>query len=224
MPKNKIGWCDKTVNAVDGCTFGCPFCYARGYNDRFHYVEDFSKPQFFSDRLKSLYSKKPKTIFMDSMSDIADWKPEWLEAVYKAMADNSHHKYIFLTKRPGKLLALEINGKLAKGENIWYGTSITGDSHPYPFQSRALYNALFSFEPLLAPISEWGYAFEAISKKGIQWVIIGAETGNRKEKVIPQRKWIQDIVDQCRAANVPIFLKSSLKDIWGEPLIQEFPW
>lgn len=61
-------------------------------------------------------------------------------------------------------------------------------------------------------------------KPSIDWVIIGAETGNRKEKVIPQREWIESIVNECRAAGVPVFMKSSLADIWGAPLIQEFPW
>jgi len=55
------------------------------------------------------------------------------------------------------------------------------------------------------------------------WVIIGAETGRRKNKVIPKREWIEDIVNECRKAGIPIFMKSSLADIWGEPLIQEFP-
>ncbi|MDF1495204.1 DUF5131 family protein [Caproiciproducens sp. CPB-2] len=61
-------------------------------------------------------------------------------------------------------------------------------------------------------------------KPDIDWVIIGSETGNRKEKVIPQRAWIESIVADCRVAGIPVFMKSSLTDIWGAPLIQEFPW
>jgi protein gp37 len=56
-----------------------------------------------------------------------------------------------------------------------------------------------------------------------EWVIVGAETGNRKEKVIPERSWIEALVDECKKYNIPIFMKSSLEKIWGEPLIQEFP-
>lgn len=55
------------------------------------------------------------------------------------------------------------------------------------------------------------------------WVIIGAETGNRKGKVIPKKEWIESIVASCIENNVPIFMKNSLKEIWGEELIQEFP-
>ena len=29
MNKTKIEWCDSTLNSVVGCTYGCPYCYAR---------------------------------------------------------------------------------------------------------------------------------------------------------------------------------------------------
>ena len=83
MNDTKIEWCTRTLNPVVGCTYGCPFCYARKMNKRFGYVPDFSEPQFFPDRLQQLTEKKPQRIFMDSMSDIADWKPEWMHEVFK---------------------------------------------------------------------------------------------------------------------------------------------
>jgi protein gp37 len=49
-------------------------------------------------------------------------------------------------------------------------------------------------------------------------------TGKDAKKYQPKREWIADIVTACRAANVPVFLKNSLAEIWQEPLIQEFPW
>jgi hypothetical protein len=30
-------------------------------------------------------------------------------------------------------------------------------------------------------------------------------------------------VKDCRFRNIPVFMKSSLADIWEDPLIQEFP-
>lgn len=60
-------------------------------------------------------------------------------------------------------------------------------------------------------------------KSVFEWIIIGAETGNRKGKVIPKRVWIEKLVDLCRKADIPIFMKASLAEIWNEPLIQEFP-
>ena len=60
-------------------------------------------------------------------------------------------------------------------------------------------------------------------KSFFEWIIVGAETGKRKDKVIPKREWIEKLLELCRKANIPLFMKDSLKDIWGEPLIQEFP-
>jgi protein gp37 len=222
MNKTKIEWCDMTLNPVVGCAYGCPFCYARRMNQRFGWIKDFSKPQFFPERLEQLKSKKPQVIFMDSMSDIADWKLDWLETVYKAMAENPQHKYLFLTKRIGQFMDKDYylwnSRRTPTGEqDFWLGISITcQNTVPFDFNGTGDF---WSIEPILEPV-QCNFAEDTRPK----WVIIGAETGNRRGKVIPQRKWIQSIVDECRAVNIPVFMKSSLADIWGEPLIQEFPW
>lgn len=57
----------------------------------------------------------------------------------------------------------------------------------------------------------------------MHWVIVGTETGRRRDKVIPKREWIEGIINECRKNGTPVFMKSSLAEIWGEPLIQEFP-
>ena len=57
----------------------------------------------------------------------------------------------------------------------------------------------------------------------VDWVIIGAETGNRKDKVIPNKEWIEKIVLQCKECNVPVFMKNSLKEIMGDEFKQEWP-
>ena len=56
------------------------------------------------------------------------------------------------------------------------------------------------------------------------WVIVGAETGNRKNKVIPKKEWIMEILDECRERGKPIFMKESLREIMGTDFVQEFPW
>jgi len=56
------------------------------------------------------------------------------------------------------------------------------------------------------------------------WVIIGAETGNRKDKVTPKKEWIDSIAEQCKSADIPLFMKESLRELMGEDFIQEFPW
>src|SRR5262249_1483340 len=60
-----------------------------------------------------------------------------------------------------------------------------------------------SCEPLLGPL-------ERLPLKGIDWVIVGGESGPRAR---PMRKaWVESILRQCRAAGVPFFFKQ-----WGGP-------
>ena len=56
------------------------------------------------------------------------------------------------------------------------------------------------------------------------WVIIGAETGHRKGKVIPERKWIEHIVRDANESCIPVFMKESIREIMGKDFRQEFPW
>lgn len=98
MKKTKIDWCDCTVNPVVGCPNGCEYCYAKAMNNRFHFVEEWSKPKFFPERLKAFESRTPKSVFIDSMSDIGTWESEWLYKTLEAIAKNHQHKYIALTK------------------------------------------------------------------------------------------------------------------------------
>jgi protein gp37 len=221
-----IGWATRSLNPVVGCTFGCPYCYARRLNDRFHFVKDFSCPVFFPERLKQLSEKKPQVIFMDSMSDIADWKPEWLEAVYKAMVENPQHKYLFLTKRIEQYAKTDYflwnARRIPKGlddDNVFFYVGNTVARQDMVPKGTMQSGDFWSIEPILEPIA---CNFREDTKP--KWVIMGSETGNRKGKVIPQREWIESIVKECRAANIPVFMKGSLAKVWGAPLIQEFPW
>ena len=96
---------------------------------------------------------------------------------------------------------------------MWYGVSQTGEEKLNLIYLEQRVNFFVSAEPLLKPISViFG-----------DWVIVGAETGRRKDKITPKREWIENMVSDCKKYDIPIFMKSSLADIWGEPLIQEFP-
>ena len=71
-----------------------------------------------------------------------------------------------------------------------------------------------SVEPLLDEIELTAYP---------DWLIIGAETGNRKGRVIPRQVWIDNIVDDCEITGMPVWMKDNLKDIYRGDLIQERP-
>ena len=69
---------------------------------------------------------------------------------------------------------------------------------------------------------ERGNGSEGYEKK-VEWVIIGAMTGPGSAKKQPKREWIQAIVDDASITGVPVFMKDSLKAVWGDDLIREYP-
>lgn len=158
-------------------------------------------------------------IFVGSMADLfGEWVPdEWIEMVFTACQKYSQHNYMFLTKNPGRYLKLAASGKLPAAPNLWYGSSATGPEVPF-FTSQD-HNTFVSIEPLL---EEFGGKRDN-NFEDVNWVIIGAETGKRKEKVTPKREWIENIVADCRAAGLPVFMKESLIDMMGADFVQEFP-
>ena len=237
MQKTKIDWCDSTWNPVSGCFHTCEYCYARGIATRFggktlginHVLNEplvikgkvqpypFGfVPTLHRYRMKEYENKKGRNIFVCSMADLfGDWVPnEWIEEIFAACEKAPQHNYLFLTKNPKRYEKL-----LDKfmPSNMWFGWSQTEPMGTEVFfTTHHSVKTFVSIEPLLKP-------FVNFNIKGVEWVIIGAETGNRKDKVIPDRKWIEDIVKECRKCEIPVFMKSSLTEIWGEPLIQEFP-
>lgn len=238
MEKTKIDWCDSTWNPVTGCLHGCEYCYAREIARRFDggqkircgvktvlyepaiingkksaYPFGFA-PTFCRYRLGDYAGKKGRNIFVCSMADLfGEWVPDnWIEDVFEACEKAPQHNYLFLTKNPQRYAELEAKGILRPRDNMWYGfTNIKTGSKALQLPENS--NFFASVEPLLEPVRPYL----------TYWTIIGAETGRRKGKVAPKREWIEQIVEDCRKYDVPIFMKSSLLEVWGEPLIQEFP-
>lgn len=165
--------------------------------------------------------KRQRNIFVGSMADIfGEWVPDrWIREVFNSCEAAPQHNYLFLTKNPGRYMALHHYGELPLKDNMWYGTTVTDPDTEYMGQDGMYeFHTFLSIEPILADFGEIG-AGSYIP----EWIIVGAETGSRKDKVIPRREWIENIVEQCGKYNIPVFMKPSLTDIWGEELIQEFP-
>lgn len=219
---SKIEWCDATWNPVRGCTKvspGCSGCYAEVFAERFRGVKGHPYEQGFDLRLvpaklaEPLRWKTPRRIFVNSMSDLfQDDVPEpFIFDVYRTMGAAFWHTYQVLTKRPERMAELwpRLNyGMHAEGRthvqdwrHVWHGVSVENRHwksridilRDVPTSVRFL-----SIEPLLEDIGE-------LDLRGIQWVIVGAESGPhaRPFKV----DWAQSIIQQCRAAHVACFVK-----------------
>ena len=176
--------------------------------------------------------ERPRTIFVCSMADLfGDWVPdEWIQDVFNACRKAPQHRYLFLTKAPERFGQL-LDHDVALPENCWFGTSITKSAEAEKEGARRVHELtetwavrgvkwFASVEPLLENFSD-----DAIcNMSALDWVIIGAETGTRKNKVIPQKEWVSSIADYMNACNVPVFMKESLRGLMGADFVQEYPW
>ncbi len=220
---NNIGWCDKTANPVCGCPNGCEYCYARSMNDRFHWVPDFSKPQFFPNRLKEFRTKEPMIIFIDSMSDIGYWELGWLDKTIEAMILNNHNTYLALTKNYESVLSLKYISPLFsvdadKPLKFFIGATVTNNA-----QAQAVIDAggadFISFEPLMERIKP-----ELLERLQCKWWIVGDLTKNGKPQGVTKKSWVAEMSRISYGCCVPIFMKESLKDIMSWRYLQEFPF
>ncbi len=169
---------------------------------------------------KSQEWRKTRTIFVCSMADLfGDWVPDgWIEQVFNACEKAPQHRYLFLTKNPKRYLELGKTGRLPRKRNFWYGSTVTTPNDSYYF--RTLSNSFVSIEPILAHLTT-----EKENVPNINWMIIGAETGNRKNKVVPKKEWIDGICELADHWKIPVFMKDSLIPIVGEGnMRREFPW
>ena len=148
--------------------------------------------------------KKPRRIFVNSMSDLLheDVPLDFILRVFKVMKETPHHTYQILTKRSERLK--EIDPLLPWPENVWMGVSVENRDYTYRIADLIGTGAAVKFlslEPLLGPLGR-------IRLKGIDWVIVGGESGPKCRPV--EAGWITSIRDQCIRASVPFFFKQ-----WG---------
>jgi len=211
--KSAIEWTDSTWNPVTGCNKvspGCKHCYAEVFAERWRGIPGHPYEQGFDlrvwpDRLNlPLTWKKPRTIFVNSMSDLFHEKVPlaFIQTVFHTMEKASWHTFQVLTKRSERLadLAPHLNWPA----NVWMGVSIES----YGYQSRADHLRkvpaavrFLSLEPLLGPL-------DTLDVSGIHWVIVGGESGPGARPI--EAEWVRKIREQCCAARVPFFFKQ-----WG---------
>lgn len=164
---------------------------------------------------------RPRTIFVCSMADLfGEWVPdEWIKAVFDACQAGPQHRYLFLTKNPARFLNLANRGLLPTGDNFWYGSSVPTPDTPYFFDDWL--NTFASIEPIHGDFGEWDVQ---TPEELPRWIIVGAETGNRRYKIIPKREWVDGIVMNAQGNGIPVFMKESLRSLMGDDFRQEFPW
>ena len=163
----------------------------------------------------------PQTIFVCSMADLfGAWVPtKWIVEVLDACQAAPQHRYIFLTKNPRRYAELDRLALLPREDNFWYGSTVTSKSDRR-FNGHIRLNTFLSIEPLHENLDAGLGSFG-----GDRWIIIGAETGQRKEKIVPEKAWVDNICEAADLTRAAVFMKDSLIPIVGEEnMRRELPW
>ena len=226
MAESRIEWTDSTWNPVAGCsivTAGCAHCYAMDMAKRLEAMglEKYSgltrrsgKRTVWNGVVREDRSalglpctwKKPRKIFVNSMSDLFHEKVSdtFIVDVWQVMHDTPRHNYQILTKRPERMAAL-VSQKIGKIlPNVWLGTSVENQSvvgrlgqlHRAPAAIR-----FASFEPLIGPIG-------TVDLTDIHWAIVGGESGRDARPI--REDWVDEIHVQCVRQGTAFFFKQ-----WG---------
>ena len=174
--------------------------------------------------------KTPKNIFVCSMADLfGKWvKDEWIQAVVDACKAAPWHRYLFLTKNPARYTEIIRKDIMLGTEgNFWLGSTTARHNDPafFAVKSRAAVDRVKTFISIEPILERFGKGSQPInSAAAVDWVIIGAETGTRKGRVIPKKDWILEIAEECDKYHTPLFMKESLRELMGNDFRQEFPW
>ncbi len=214
---------------------GCAHCYAEALSLRFGYSKLPWLPENAAENVvlhperldEPAHWRKPRRVFVCSMADLFHEQVPWefIDRVFDVFDRCPQHTFQVLTKRPERMKALA----RPMPANVWLGTSIENarfveradDLRETPQATRFI-----SAEPLLGPLVRecdhcaghgdvlpfhtecprcHGTGLTGLDLTGIDWLIIGGESGPYARPMDPQ--WVRDLIVKARAAGTAVFVK-----------------
>jgi protein gp37 len=163
------------------------------------------------ERLKQpLAWKRPRTIFVNSMSDLfhKDVPRAFIDQVFDTMEHADWHIFQVLAKR-SSLLSRYLRSRYGAGRvpaHIWCGVSIEdaqAKSRLAHLRAAPATTRFLSLEPLLGSLGRLDLA-------GIDWVIVGGESGPGAR--VMEAEWVRSIRDQCFGQGVAFFCNGAVFD------------
>ncbi len=222
-----IEWTNKTWNPSTGCSEvsrGCKHCYAKiiaegnhdmgvsGYDFGFNITAHYDR----LDQPKQW--KSPEFVFVNSMSDIFHERldDDFIFEVFETMNEVDRHVYQVLTKRSQEMKRL--GPYLPWDHHIWMGVSVEnnepirgGDRTPVDriddLRESGADVKWISAEPLTGPLPD-------LDLTGIDWLVMGGESGDEDEIKEVNPHWMRNIIRQCSEQDTAVFVKQ-MGEIWA---------
>jgi protein gp37 len=228
-----IEWTHHTFNPWWGCTKisdGCKHCYAATFAHRLGlkvWGQDAERRRFGDahwrepllwDRAAERAGERHR-VFCASMADVFEDRRD-LDADRQRLAAlidaTPHLDWLLLTKRPDVMLRLWPFSEVR--HNVWAGTTVENQAAanariPILLEVPAAVRFL-SVEPLIGDLD----LEHAACVAKVDWVIVGGESGPGARPC--DVAWIRGVVEQCRAAGVPCFVKQ----LGSKPRVDEVSW
>lgn len=202
-------------------------CFVNSMSDLFHKDVPFE----FIDRVFAVMALTPHITYQ-----VLTKRPERM-AEYLNENDGlstplriEHQLHLLRGKPPGECWC--VDGSRYPLPNVWLGTSVENQRAadlriPHLLKCPAAVRFL-SCEPLIGDVELTGRTLGGDRLPYINWVIVGGESGPNRR--VMDLVWLMSIVDQCKVAGVPVFVKQDSGPRAGmkgripdEYWIKEFP-
>lgn len=168
--------------------------------------------------------KKPRTVFIASMSDLfhASVRTRYIASILARVATTPQHTYLCLTKRARRMYKLFTSGAFVHCvqlktrrtfatemmwplQNLWLGTTVenqaAADERRADFQATPAAVKFVSYEPAIGPVDWSGWEF-------IDMLVFGGESGPGARPAHPN--WFRNALAWCRENDIAPFFKQ-----WG---------
>lgn len=194
---------------------------------------------------KELKNQTPNSIFMNRTDDCGYWTINYIHKIAKVIKNNPQNNYVFLTERPDLFIEkCKAIVEDANNGNVFVGVTLTKRKDFERLCYLPVYCRRFvCIDPILEDLGDLSRDKSFLFRVPYvpEVIIIGSESDNEKDRVIPKKEWINNLVKYAENYNkyfeknyilqkngwykVKIFMQDNLRELMGEDFRQdELPW
>lgn len=213
--------CWNPVIGCSGCFAGCDKCYAKSLMQRRgRDVGDFSRMRINKTQFHKKFDKKAQLIAVCTQSDLFqgdDGADQWVvDGVMTKCHAYRHNRYLFLTKFSRNMLRYFADDNLVwrlkknhiepfSFDGMAFGVTVCNQEDTSRIEDlrncKWIGHRFVAFEPVLESIS-----LTKDDLSGIEWVIVGAETGDNP--TLCRQEWLVNIVNVADEMGIPVFVNA----------------